>query len=463
MSATRSGHWLPGRRAFLRGAAGAAVALPFLESMPERSPWAADNKPVFAFFICSMGGVVRSQFLPDTTGPLTQAGLAASGKATGQLAAHANNLLLLSGIRFPLSANTGDAHVNGLCAAITGTAPLPGTSAAAAMASGPSADAYIAAKVHPGKLPISLYAGNVKNGYAAARLSFSGPGQLLPVIDNPYNLYLELMGLAAPGGAMTPEAEAAARTLIQSRNSIHDLVREDLQELMQHPRLSTADRQRLQLHFDSIRDAEVTMTRMCSTAGLDVTTLEALKTYKYDAHRTDEMVRLHMSLVAMAFACNHRRAASLQWGDPYDRTIYDVPANLERQWLFTYISHGAMSDSASGNDALAAVAHAQIDVVRMQTLAAGLDHFKARGLADQCFVMWTNHYAEGPPHGFTNIPHIIWGNGGGYLKQGQYVDAGDTTNNRLLNTLISAAIQDTHTVEENFGDGTRGMLDVVKR
>jgi hypothetical protein len=77
--------------------------------------------------------------------------------------------------------------------------------------------------------------------------------------------------------------------------------------------------------------------------------------------------------------------------------------------------------------------------------------------------MWTNQYAEGPPHGFTNIPHIIWGNGGGYLKQGQYVDAGDTTNNRLLNTLISAAIQDTHTVEENFGDGTRGMLDVVKR
>jgi len=77
-------------------------------------------------------------------------------------------------------------------------------------------------------------------------------------------------------------------------------------------------------------------------------------------------------------------------------------------------------------------------------------------------VLWTNHYAEGRPHGFTNIPHIIWGSGGGYLKQGQYVDAGDTTNNRLLDTLISAAIQDTHTIEEDFGDGARGMLDVVR-
>ena len=37
-----------------------------------------------------------------------------------------------------------------------------------------------------------------------------------------------------------------------------------------------------------------------------------------------------------------------------------------------------------------------------------------------------------------------------------------TTNNRLLNTLISAAIQDTHAIEEDFGDGPRGMLDVVR-
>jgi hypothetical protein len=464
MSATRStaGRWLPGRRAFLRGAAGAAVALPFLESMPERSPWAANAKPVFAFFICSVGGVSRAQFFPDATGRLTPAGLTAAGKATSHLAAHANNLLLLSGIRWPMSSTVGDAHVNGLCAALSAKAPQPGASAHLAMASGPSADAYIASKVHAGKNPISLYAGNVRNGYAAQRLSFSGPGQLLPVIDNPYNLYLELTGLAMPGGTMTPEAEQAARTLVQSRNSINDLVRDDLRDLMQHPRLSAADRQRLQLHFDSIRNAEVIMTRMCATAGLDVTTLEALKTYRYDAHRTDEIVRLHMSLVATAFACNHRRAASLQWGDPYDRTIYDVPANDERQWPFSFISHGIQSDGSTGNDPVAAQAHAEIDVVRMQTLAAGLDHFKARGLTEQCFVMWTNHYAEGPPHGFTNIPHIIWGSGGGYLKQGEFVDAGDSTNNRLLNTLISAAIQDTHTTEEDFGDGTRGMLDIVR-
>jgi hypothetical protein len=169
----------------------------------------------------------------------------------------------------------------------------------------------------------------------------------------------------------------------------------------------------------------------------------------------------------MAFACNYRRAASLQWGDPYDRTIYDVPANRDRQWVFSFISHRMMSDGAVGSDysdPVAAQAHVEVDMLRMQALAAGLDHFKARGLADRCFVMWTVNYAEGPSHAFVDVPHIVWGNGGGFLKQGQFADAGGSTNNRLLNTLISAALQDQHMTVENFGDGTvGGMLDVARR
>ena len=464
MSAKRSrlGRALPNRRAFLRGAAGAAVALPFLESVPERSPWAADDPPpVFAFFICTVGGVVKTRFFPNATGPLTQAGLAAAGKATSQLAAHADNLLFLSGIDWPPNSYRADSHVDALVAALTARQPVSATGGATKVTSGgPSADAYIAAAAHPGMPPIALYAGNVKNGYEAQRLSFAGPGQLNPVIDNPYNLYLELMGLATPAG------DVAAQLLLRSRNSVHDLVREELTSLMQHPRLGTTDRQRLQQHFDAIRDAEITMGAMCTTTGLDVTALEALQTYKWNAHRTDEMVKLHMSLVAMAFACNSRRAASLQWGDPYDRTIYDVPSNLDRQWQFTYVSHRLLSDSAIGSDAgdpLAAQAHAEVDAVRMQTLAAGLEHFKARGLADRCLVMWTVNYAEGPSHAFVDVPHIVWGNGGGFLKQGQYVDAGGTTNNRLLNTLISAALQDKHMTVQTFGDGPAGMLDVARR
>ena len=169
-----------------------------------------------------------------------------------------------------------------------------------------------------------------------------------------------------------------------------------------------------------------------------------------------------MGLVALAFACGYSRVAAMQWGDGTDATKYDVPSNASLGWPFHHLSHRVASDSATGSNATAENAHAEIDELRMETLAAGLDQFAARGLQDKGFVMWTNHVSDGPSHSFRNVPHIIWGNGGnGYLKQGQYVDAANSVNNKLLNTLITAATQDTGTPTEDFGDGT-GQLDAIR-
>ena len=107
------------------------------------------------------------------------------------------------------------------------------------------------------------------------------------------------------------------------------------------------------------------------------------------------------------------------------------------------------------------MAHAEIDVLRMKTLAHGLDHFKVRGLFDKSFVMWTNHVADGPSHSFKNVPHIIAGNAGGALKQGAFVDAGGSTNNKVFNTLISAAVKDKMAYAKNFGSGS-GSLTAIE-
>ena len=334
----------------MRGAAGAAVALPFLESLPERSAWAVDEQPVFSLYICAVLGVVPAQFFPAATGPLASAGLSAAGKATSHLSGHAENLLFLSGINWPFTIRA-DAHAEGFCQALTATEPVG--SGPNALAGGPSADVVIASRVHPDLEPLTLYAG-AKSGYIDERLSFAGPGEVRAAERNPYALYFELMGLATPGGGMTPDGEQAARLLAQSRNSIHDLVRDDLTALMQHSRLSSADRQRLQQHFDSIRDIEIGMGGMgndpverCSLQGLDVPRLEAYRQYTYDrATTTEETLRLHMSLVALAFACNYRRTATIQWGDGYDATVYDVPSNPDRN-RFNWICHRNQSDGGA--------------------------------------------------------------------------------------------------------------------
>jgi hypothetical protein len=457
------------RRAFLRGMGGVTLALPFLEGLPERSAWAAGQEPVFSLFVMSSGGVVPKRFFPTEIGALTAASLAEGDKATSALAAHAKNLLFLKNVGWPTGGPTGEPHAEGPCQALT--ARTPTGSGSTAVASGPSADWVIANAVHPGKAPLTLYAGNPKNGYIAERFSFSEAGKVAPAVDNPYLLYQELVGIAAPGGTMMPGGEEAAKLLIQSRNSIHDLVREELQALLANSRLSAADRQRLELHFDGIRDAEVKMDDMgddllaaCTLDGLDLTKLEALSAYKYDKSgaAVAQIAELHLSLVALAFACNHRRTATLQWGDGVDHVVYDVPSNQPLgMWPFNFLSHRAQSDALVGDQPLAEAAHAEVDALRMTTLANGLDAFAERGLAEHAFVMWTNHYADGPSHSFRNVPHIIWGSGGGYLKQGEYIDVGAMTNQRLLNTLISAAIQDTGITITDFGEGAGGLLEAI--
>ena len=454
------------RRAFLRGACGVMVGLPFLESLPERSAWAAGHAPVFSLFICTVDGIVPANFFPSATGPLTAMSLAAESKATSMLAAHADNLLFVKGINWPIAGPRSDPHAESLCMALTAV-PSIGNSDRA-MGGGPSADWVIARKVQPGTPPLTLYAGR-KGGFINERLSFSDAGVVTAASNNPYELYQKLVGVVASNGAPLPGGEEAKRLLFESRKSIHDLVRDDLRALMGNSRLSGADRQRLQLHFDSIRDLEITMDGMggdmvqrCAWGGLEISKIQALETFVFTSDgMIEDMARLQMSLVALAFACNYNRTATLQWGGGTDGTKYPVPSNAALGWTMNQICHRAQSDSATGTSPEAAQAHAEIDMLRMQTFAAGLDHFKARGLDDKSLVLWTNGLAECPSHSYRNVPHIIWGDGGGHLKQGTYVDAGGTTNNRLLNALITAAIQDTGETMETFGSGTAGQLEVL--
>jgi hypothetical protein len=434
-----------------------AIGLPFLEGLPLRSAWAVDNPPVFSLFIVAACGVVGNKFFPNAVGPLTTSSLAAmSDKATSVLAPHADHLVFLKNINFPMNGPTSCGHAQGLCQSLT-AAPSEGMSQNA-YSTGISADMVIAKAVNENAGdPLTLYAGNKKNGYIAERISFKGggAGQVRPADDNPYTLYSKLVGLTRTGsGAPDP----GAAELVTTRRSVNDLVRGELNALLGDARLSAADRMRLQQHFDSLRDVETTMANMaasCSADGLSTSQLDALKSGL--AFQTNGMIedvaKLHLELVALAFACNFNRVATLQHGDGTDATKYNVPSNASLGWPFHHISHRVQSDSATGMNPTAEQAHAEIDVLRMNTLRHGLDAFQARGLFDKSFIMWTNHVADGPSHSFKNVPHIIAGDGGGYLKQGAYLDAGNVTNNKLFNTLITAAVRDKSSAMQDFGSG----------
>jgi hypothetical protein len=245
---------------------------------------------------------------------------------------------------------------------------------------------------------------------------------------------------------------------------VNDLVLEELNSLKSRAELSAADKQNLELHFQSIRDIENSMMTLaenpavvgeaCSKDGIDAERLEALKSgFAFSTNgMIEEVAKLHMQVVAVAFSCNYNHVAAMQWGDGTDQTRYGVPSNASLNWPFHHLSHRVQSDATSGNNPTAEAAHAEIDRLRMETLKAGLDAFAVRGLQDKAVVMWTNHVADGPSHTMRNVPHIIWGSPGGYLKSGQFIDGGNAPNNRVLATLVSALGVPTSGMSSASGD-----------
>lgn len=473
----KAGRIRTNRRAFLRAAGTVAVGLPFLEGLPERSAWAATENPVFGFFICTSCGVVQrggndpETFWPTTEGALTQASMEADAaeRSTGILAPYADRLLMVRGISYPYRSN-GCGHAIGLAQALTAQQWTGSNNNVTA--NGISADTLIAEELNPaGVEPLTLYAG-LKSGYINEKLSFSAAGQVRAAEGNPWNVYQRLVGLIPEDGGNVDTGPSPAAQLALQRKSVNDLVLEELNAILARTDLSQADRQRLERHFEGIREVEQGMTGMglsCSADGIDVSALEAMNSgnaFRRDGNQ-DEVAKLQMELVALTFACNANRVATLQAGDGTDATRYVIDGETYER--FHYISHRITSDGTSGDPIPNAVEkHTRIDRLRMETFKYMLDRWSeystATGsLLDNAFAYWTSHVANGPSHSFSNIPVIIAGNAGGFLKQGQYVNAGNNVgSNRLLNTLITAnGVRRDGGPVEDFGgsDLTGGLVD----
>ena len=114
------------------------------------------------------------------------------------------------------------------------TAAPSGGSGSAAFSQGISVDLVIAKAVNPnGADPLTLYAGNRKNGYIAERISFkgAGAGQVRSADDNPYSLYSKLVGLTTTSSGGATMTDPLANELLTSRKSVNDFVRAELKSL----------------------------------------------------------------------------------------------------------------------------------------------------------------------------------------------------------------------------------------
>jgi len=419
------------RRMFLRGLGGVTLGLPLLESLRPRSAHAMKNDtPHYSVFVREANGVAQAdngepeQYWPRQTGAITQASLSGvdSDRALSELADYADRALFVKGADFAFPSN-GCGHSGGGNQCLTAAKVSDDPSGNLSLAMGESIDNYIARQHDTnGGEPLTLYTGP-RNGYIEEVLSYRGPLDLRSAEDDPWNAYQRMVG-----------GEAALDVLLANRRrSVNDLVREQMQGLLANQRLSASDRQRLELHFDNIRDFEVLSCLLSPAEEKEMQSLAGLGTSNDNRVRVAE---LHADLIAITFACDHVRTATLQVGDGNDGTQYTIYG--VRLPSFHQISHRIYSDGSKGAPILGAVdMHHDIDRLHLQIFRHLLDKMDAYGLLEHSIAVHTNDLGT-PTHRYDNVPFIVVGAGDGTLAQGQFVDLGGVSHNKVLNTLITA-------------------------
>lgn len=441
------------RRRFIRGAAGVCFGLPALESLGNKAFAAPAQVPPYIVFFRQANGVQQGgrnsasgdepeRFWPSRTGAITPETLA--GRALDELSDYRSRLLLAK-VNMA-NYDFGDGHARGAFQALTAAPADVAAAGGGSEAGGESLDHRVARELNPdGRESLYLYAGRNSGWLGGACISHRGRGQRRSAINNPWNAY---QSFVSEGAGLDPEAQFALST---RKQSVNDLVRGQLQSLLSTPRLSRSDRQRLELHQQSIRDLEVELSCRMSE---DAERMLQDQAPGFDSTNGDDVLRtarLHMDVVALAIACGQTRAAALQVGNGNDgMTRYRNPSTGELMENYHYISHRRASHDSSGTlIANADLLHHYIDRQFAQTfrhLLERLDNFPTPdggSLLEAGMSVWYNDLGDGPPHSPLSCPFIIAGSAGGVLKQGEFHDFdagwGTSQHRRLLNTLGHAA------------------------
>lgn len=440
------------RRTVLKGLGGAALALPVLESLSSTGARAADASTSFAVFFRQASGVACRQdtevgeeperFWPTELGPLTEATMA--GRAVDELSAYAPRLLIVKNVNM-MDFNYGDGHARGALQGLTARGPTVEEAGGDSEAAGESIDHRIGRELNPdGRDSLFLYAGPNGGWLGGACISYRGSGQRRAAQRNPWGAYESIVG---DGTGLSPEEAAQVKT---RQKSVNDLVRGQLERLMSSPKLSSSDRERLELHFDSIRETEVALA--CRFEEDQRSILETGSSV-FDSNNGEDIittVKLHMDVAALAIACGFTRSVAIQVGNGNDAaTRYLNPETGDRMENYHYISHRRLSHGSDGEIIAGAdLQHHYIDRYFGQMFRYLLDRLDAYqlpnggSLLEAGIALWYNDNGNGPGHSRRNIPTVIAGSAGGFLKQGQYLEVSDgdsaPNHNQLLNTLGSA-------------------------
>jgi hypothetical protein len=419
------------RRTLLRGAAGVAIALPFLEAMLPRRAAAATATTKRFIVMFSPNGTIPSNWIPTlgATGAETDFSLS---PILAPLAPHQADIVIVQGLN--QQGGGGDGHQNGIGGMLTGSplnpGPFAGTGAPpAGWATGPSVDQRIAdglaAPTQLRSLELGVQVGTADNW---GRMCYGGANQPLVPTDDPAAVYANVFT------DLHTDPTVLARQR-KRHQSILDTVGGEYTRLA--GQLGSADSQRLDEHLTAVRELESRLTTdlVVSNAACQDPQLTQVASQANDSFPA--VGALQMDLLTMALACDLTRVASLQWA----RSVSQV----QFSWLDIPEGHHDLSHR-SDTDLEAVDKLTRINTWYATQLASLIERLKSTPdgaggtLFDGTLILWSNELAKGNTHSRMDAPYVLAGSAGGALRTGRYVsyEGQSLPHNNLLVSLINA-------------------------
>jgi len=256
------------------------------------------------------------------------------------------------------------------------------------------------------------------------RISYSGAGEPLPPTNSPLEVYNRIFQRTEPLDPSDPNSR---------RQSILDTVKEQFHHL--DARVGHEDREKLGKHLALVEDLERRLSLPGTSAGGGcIAPITPPELADDDESTMNEISRLHLDLLAAAFACDLTRVASVQYSTGFNRIRYPWTDDLGEGHS---LSHSGDSNTEAW-DALTqrATWHAGEIAYFLDRLA---DIPEGEGsVLDNTLVVWGNEVSKGNSHSLDSIPYLLAGSACGAIKTGHAEDHGGASSCDLLHAIGTA-------------------------
>jgi hypothetical protein len=399
------------RRTFLKGV-GAAVGLPFLDAMTPALKASNAQTPVRIAWFYVPNGIDMRHWTPGDEGPLGSLPqvLAPFEKVKDDVLVLSN---LTSNWGRPLLDGAGD-HGRAASSYMTGVEvhKLGG----ADIKLGISADQIAARAVgHLTKFPSlemgleeARQAGNCDNGYSCAyvyNLAWRTETQPLPPISDPRVLFERLFGT----DIVEPPAAHARR--LAMRRSILDLVTEDTHRI--ESTLGAVDRRKLDEYLTSVREIE----RMVERSEKEGVVIDPGVDKPFGIPPAfDEYFKLMTDMLIVAFKADLTRIATLMVGrEGSVRSYREIGISDGHHPLTHHQGNAEMLDKVREINCY----HARLFTEFLQRLKTTKEGDS--NLLDQSMIVYGSGIADGNVHTHDQLPTVVAGRGGNFLKPGRHI------------------------------------------